>query len=301
MIPPVPKAYVCRRTARPPRLDGHVTGHEWDLATWTDEFVDIEGSAKPHPRFKTRAKLLWDDRALYIGAKLEEPHVWATLTQRDSVIFHDNDFEVFLDPDGDHANYLELEVNAFGTPWDLKLPYPYRAGGGETPYTITGLKVGVAIDGTINDPRDTDRGWSVTLAWPWEDLEAWCRGACPPHPGDVWRINFSRVQWKHKVQDGRYVKLPGPEDNWVWSPQGVVDMHRPWMWGRLQFSDGHRPLPDDPDWNDRMALVAAWEHKFGNHDYGVPEGIQEAGDGDHWKARRGAWQIDRWSRLTPTS
>jgi hypothetical protein len=27
-----------------------------------------------------------------------------------------------------------------------------------------------------------------------------------------------------------------PEDNWVWSPTGVVDMHRPEMWGLLQFT-----------------------------------------------------------------
>jgi hypothetical protein len=26
------------------------------------------------------------------------------------------------------------------------------------------------------------------------------------------------------------------EDNWVWSPQGIVDMHRPERWGYVQFS-----------------------------------------------------------------
>ena len=28
------------------------------------------------------------------------------------------------------------------------------------------------------------------------------------------------------------------EDNWVWSPQGRVDMHQPEHWGYLQFADG---------------------------------------------------------------
>ena len=65
---------------------------------WTTDFVDIQGGAKPTPRFRTRAKLLWDDDYLYIAAELEEPHVWATLTQHDSVIFQDPDFEVFIDP-----------------------------------------------------------------------------------------------------------------------------------------------------------------------------------------------------------
>jgi hypothetical protein len=43
-------------------------------------------------------KMLWDDDALYVGAWLEEPQVVATLTEKNSVIFHDNDFEVFINP-----------------------------------------------------------------------------------------------------------------------------------------------------------------------------------------------------------
>jgi len=239
--------------------------------------------------------MLWDDHALYIGAEMEEPHVCGALTKRDSVIFHDNDFEVFLDPDGDHANYLELEVNALGTPWDLRLAYPYRANGSELAYTIEGLKVGVHIRGSLNDPSDEDQGWSVVLVWPWEDLRAWCKGSCPPKVGEVWKINFSRVEWRYEVVEGRYVKKPGPEDNWVWSPQGVVDMHRPWMWGRLQFADGPTPLRDDPDWTDRMALVTAWEARGRE----VPEGVEIDGEGELWSARRGAWTIDFRSRLHP--
>jgi hypothetical protein len=42
---------------------------------------------------------------------LESPHVWATLTNHDTVIFQDPDFEVFIDPDGDTHNYYEFEIN----------------------------------------------------------------------------------------------------------------------------------------------------------------------------------------------
>ena len=51
-----------------------------------------------------------------------------TLTEHDSVIFQDNDFEVFIDPDGDNHNYYEIEINALNTEWDLRLPKPYRDG-----------------------------------------------------------------------------------------------------------------------------------------------------------------------------
>src|SRR5581483_2033492 len=86
---PHPKGYVCYRTPSPITIDGDLKDAAWDAAPWTDAFGDIEGDRQPKPRFRTRVKMLWDDDALYIAAELEEPHVWATLTEHDSVIFHD--------------------------------------------------------------------------------------------------------------------------------------------------------------------------------------------------------------------
>ena len=57
---------------------------------------------------------------------MTEPDLWATLKKRDSVIFYDNDFELFIDPDGDTHCYYELEINSHGTEWDLFLDKPYR-------------------------------------------------------------------------------------------------------------------------------------------------------------------------------
>src|SRR5262249_20224794 len=96
-----PKHYDCLHTRGAIRVDVRLNESDWNRAPWSDDFVDIEGSIRPAPRFRTRMKVLWDDQNLYIGAWLEEPDVWATLTQHDSVIFRDNDFEVFLNPSGD--------------------------------------------------------------------------------------------------------------------------------------------------------------------------------------------------------
>src|SRR4051794_35999407 len=157
---PHPKGYVCYRAATPVKIDGAPDEAAWAAAPWSDDFVDIEGDAKPRPRFRTRMKMLWDDEALYVAAELEEPHVRATLTQHDSVIFHDNDFEVFLDPDGDSHLYGELELNALNTTWDLLLPKPYKDGGRAVDaWEVAGLRTAVRVNGTLNDPSDTDRGW----------------------------------------------------------------------------------------------------------------------------------------------
>ena len=182
--------------------------------------------------------MLWDDEYFYVGAELNEPHLWATLTEHDSVIFQDHDFEVFIDPNGDNHEYYEFEINALGTGWDLLLPRPYKDGGSAVHnWEIPGLKSAVHLDGSLNDPTDTDRGWSVELAFPWRVLKELARRDTPPKDGDQWRVNFSRVEWSLRVVDGRYQKVPGTkENNWVWSPQGVVNMHRPETWGYVQFS-----------------------------------------------------------------
>jgi hypothetical protein len=229
-----PLRYECHR-AQGIVVDGKLDEAAWQKAPWTGLFVDIEGSAKPAPRFPTQVKMLWDDNYLYIGAELTEPDVWATLTQHDSVIFRDNDFEVFLNPSGDSRNYFEFEINALNTSWDLFLPKPYREDGhADNSWEIPGLKSAVFVNGTLNHPGDRDRGWTVEIAFPWSafvDRSGFGR----PKPGDQWRVNFSRVEWKTEVVGGEYKKLPGREDNWVWSPQGVIDMHRPEKWGFVRF------------------------------------------------------------------
>ena len=181
--------------------------------------------------------MLWDDRAFYIAAQMEEPHVWATLTERDSVIFHDNDFEVFLNPSRDTRNYYELEVNALNTVWDLLLRKPYREGGqADNAWFIKGLQTAVHIRGTLNDPGDSDEGWDVEIAMPWAAFDAHTSHPGPPKNREVWKVNFSRVEWDTQIINGQYRKIPNlPEHNWVWSPMGLIDMHLPDRWGDVRF------------------------------------------------------------------
>jgi hypothetical protein len=223
---PAPLSYDCSRTKTPIRIDGKLDDPAWQKAKWTADFVDIEGAAKPTPRFRTRAKMLCDDKYLYIAAELEEPNVTGTLTKHDSVIFKDNDFEVFIKPLPQTESYYEFEMNALNTGWDLFLPKPYSENGKpDNSWDIAGLKTAVAIQGTLNKPTDTDRGWTLEIAYPLTAFNS-RQQVPPPVPGTIWRINFSRVEWK-----------PGnpKEDNWVWSPQGVINMHVPDRWGYLHF------------------------------------------------------------------
>ena len=255
----LPKNYVCYRTNEPLSIDGKATERCWQKAQWTDDFADIEGGKKAIPRFRTRAKMLWDNDYLYVFAELSEPHIWANLKQHDTVIFYDNDFEVFIDPDGDTHKYYEYEMNALNTQWDLMLTKPYRDGGNPlTSWNFDNVRSAVKISGTLNNPSDADTCWSVEIAFPLKSF-ADSSVVLPLKPGAQWRINFSRVEWQTIVESGRYVKVlnlqtgkPMPEDNWVWSPQGVINMHCPETWGFVQFSGlvagkGKEPFRPNPE------------------------------------------------------
>lgn len=223
----LPAGYVCYRTADKLKIDGKLNEGSWQKAEPTTPFVDISGEGFAKPLYKTTAKMLWDDNYLYIGAVLQEKDIKARLTKRDTIIYYDNDFEVFLDPDGDGQNYFEIENNARGVIFDLMLDRPYRSGGNfMVQWDCPGLKLAVHCDGTLNKSKDEDKLWSVEMAIPREALTMNFSNLLKA--GNYWRINFSRVQW---------LKAGGPEENWVWQPTGKVDMHMPDRWGFLYFSD----------------------------------------------------------------
>lgn len=252
----VPEVYYCKRAKGKLTLDGNLDKEFWAEAAWTNDFVDIEGDIRPKPRFRTRAKMLWDDEAIYFGAELLGDEIWSYVTERDDVIFRDNDFEIFIDPDSDTQCYCEFEMNARNTVWDLLLTKAYRDKGNPmNGFDLKGLRTAVKIYGRLNDPSADNVKWSCEVVMPFETLLECCgQQAAIPAIGDFWRINFSRVQWTVDVVDGKFVKRLDPatgkplsEDNWVWSPTGVINMHYPELWGFVFFSDGREDyvIPED--------------------------------------------------------
>ena len=236
----VPKSYIAYKTSETITIDGAASETSWSKVEWTTPFIDIEGVKEP--TYKTQVKMMWDETYFYILAKMEEPHVWADITQRDAIIFNNNDFEVFIDPDGDTFNYYELEVNALNTVWDLFITKPYREKNVVlNDWTLTGLKSAVKVDGTLNNSTDKDKGWTLELAIPWEAYKkSYFEKNVPVN--SHWRVNFSRVNWDFQLENGKYQRKKDAkgnylhEYNWVWSPQGVINMHEPEKWGYVYFS-----------------------------------------------------------------
>ncbi len=279
IIPPqCPKYRAWHTETKPGALNGDLSKPFWQAGEWIEDFHDIQGDSLPRPAKRTRVKLLWDEEALYIGARLDDDTIWATVKNRDEVIYVDNDFEVFLAPQDSSHRYYELEMNAANAVWDLLMEKPQRDDVRRIiGWDIHGLESAVKIDGELNNPAADNRGWSIELKIPWFSLrECGSNEVYPtrfaPIPGEIWRLNFSRVEYHVDVKDGRYVKRKNPEtgedlpeENWVWAPTGVIDIHMPEMWGYLTFTQRGEayPLPLEED-DVKLALRRLYyrEHAY---------------------------------------
>lgn len=255
---PLLKKYVAIRAEGDIIIDGKAEDSSWITAPYTDEFIDIAGGSTPH--YSTKCKMLWDDDYFYIYAKLEEPHISANITKHDTVIFYDNDFEVFIDPSDDTYNYIEIEINANNVIWDLYLDRPYRSGGRPiNSFEALGIEHAVSIDGSLNDGTDIDSFWAIEMAIPLKVvMEVGPRRKKSLQAGDYWRVNYSRVQWRQEFDVNEYKRLRNKrgelldEFNWVWSEQMTINMHQPEFWGFVFFADENNhdfdsafSLPDD--------------------------------------------------------
>jgi hypothetical protein len=256
--------YTAFKVADAPIIDGRLDEPAWHRAPKSPRFRDLISGLQT--RYDTRAAVMWDDQLLYVGYWVEEPDVTATLRERDSPVYTDNDIELFVA--GSDA-YYELEVNAFGTiyealfVWNDAYPEGGHYGGdpglslgvpGSRPFDgvgfahprggrrgffgwdLPGLSTAVVVDGTLNDLSDADRGWTVELALPWTGLAPIAHGdgrSLPPRSGDTWRMGFSRFNTSRADQ---------PSDDsggWSWSPHGVWDSHIPELFVTVEFSTDH--------------------------------------------------------------
>jgi hypothetical protein len=240
----LPPTYACVRADGAIEIDGAINDVAWKGALWTEDFIDIVGSSgKEPPALRTRAKLLWDDQNLYVAAELTEPRIAATIRQRDEQLYREQAFEMFIDPDGDGKNYLELQINPLNTVCDLAMDKPYRdKGKANVAFNVTGQRSAVRVKGTLNDSSDVDESWTVELAIPWAALKGLARDTvAPPPAGERWRVNLARMRAADPAADG---EPKSPKSISVWAAQGAVNMHLPERWGFLELVASRPATPD---------------------------------------------------------
>ena len=260
---PCPEGEIARYTAyhvsEPPRIDGRLDEAVWQRAPRSPRFIDIlTGQPALH---STHAWVIWDNDNLYVAYRVEEPFVHAKFKTNNAPIYYDNDVEFFI---AGRDAYYEFEINAYNTTYEVFFIWAdaYERGGfarvpefaathlkpfngvdfkthprggrfGQFDWHFPGKRTAVFIDGTVNDDRDRDRGWTVELALPWKGMEWIAKGdgrSLPPKEGDVWRMDFSRFN--------QYKEAPPAWDSggWVWTRHGVWDSHIPECFAYIRFT-----------------------------------------------------------------
>jgi len=212
--------------------DGKLDEAGWKDAPSTGVFVRTMDGGKAE--VETKAKLLWDDKMLYVAFEMEDRDVWTTLLKHDDKLWTQEAVEMFIDADGDGKTYVELQANPKGVSFDSWLP-TYRKNENDWD---AGLKVGVTVDGTVDVRTDIDKGWIVEMAIP---LEA-ARGKektmknVPPVVGTEWRVNFFRME----------LPTGHAQTGSAWAPPMVGDFHALDRFGTLAFGDDKGVIPGEP-------------------------------------------------------
>ena len=232
--PPSPKRMIVRKLKAGTTLtiDGKLDEPAWKEASTTGPFVGtMDGSPAKQ---QSSARVLWDDKNLYVAFEFQDTDIWSTLEKHDDKLWTQEAAEMFIDADGDGKTYVELQVNPRNVTFDSWLP-TYRANDNawDAP-----LLTAVQVSGTLDNRDDTDTGWTVEMQIPLTVAKgrlAEMRGV-PPVVGTMWRANFFRMdQAKSKPQMGS-----------AWSPPLVGDFHALDRFGVLHFGDEQGLMPPPP-------------------------------------------------------
>jgi hypothetical protein len=227
-------------------LDGKASEAEWGGAPSTGPFVDV-GTGKPNTAFPVSgsAKLLWDDKNLYVYCEVKEANPYVGFTDPKSQpgaftaagqpkLWTKDTVEMMVEPDpiGDNHDYYELQINpqnkVFKSQFDT-LQQP--SGGPDGPFghedwdpkLKSAVQLQKAADGTVT-------GYSVEIAIPWAGYAKAAKH--PPKPGDVWRVNFYAVKenggvsWSPILGQGNFHKA-SRFGRVTWGAAGIAESGAP--------------------------------------------------------------------------
>ena len=229
-------------TDTPPAYQDAWDGENWKKAETLrlDHFHSRSSMHRP----KTCAKLLYDDRNLYLRFRVEDRYVKATHTQYQARVCEDSCVEFFLRPgifgNADssrrcspyYQGYFNFELNCIGTMLLYYIEDWQRTEDAFVKYTPVELEiaqtVGVfpSLTGKIETEIESPLEWTLGCTIPFALLEYYL-GPLDIRHGNPWRGNL------YKCADR------SSHPHWAsWSPIGeVLNFHVPDSFGSFEFGE----------------------------------------------------------------
>lgn len=156
-------------------IDGKLNEPEWLDAPEAVDFIQHEPYNGAPPSEKTCVKILYDNDAIYIGARMydsEPQKIFKELGQRDNNNLKSDVFSLFISPYNDGINYFEFIVSASGVQTDIK---------------ITGENETKSWDAVwMSEVSFDEKGWITEMKIPYSALRF------SQNNMQSWGINFGR-------------------------------------------------------------------------------------------------------------
>jgi hypothetical protein len=118
------REFRANRTERPPVIDGQLADEVWSHAQVLSDFTQIDPDEGQPATERTEVRVLYDDRALYVGVRLfdrDAPQIARRLTTRDGDASDADRITLFLDPMHDHLTGVMFRVSASNVQTDAVL------------------------------------------------------------------------------------------------------------------------------------------------------------------------------------
>lgn len=169
-----------------------------DLSDWKTPFLGpfvIHNSGQKATQ-NTMISLSWNDENLYIVYKSVDSKIVGSSQKKDSHIFSSDDLiEIFIDPDGDGQNYIEIGVNAFSSSYDMLLKCISPLCGGWNTLMAFDIK------GMEAQSKITQKGFNTEIKILFSSLKTIQNGNfTKPKVGTKWRGNTFRIDYGNTTE-----------------------------------------------------------------------------------------------------
>ncbi|HTM46774.1 MAG TPA: carbohydrate-binding family 9-like protein [Polyangiaceae bacterium] len=215
------------------KIDGKLDEEAWKTAPSTGPFVSVTtGDQDPSSAVQGSVRMLWNTKDLYLAYEVQDANIVGGFDKaaKDPHLWTKDTVELMVDPegDGDNKDYYEIQVGPQNLVFDSQFDdynQPKKEPDGPFGHQEWSAKLqsAVAIDGTIDNSDDKDKGYTVEIRIPWTSFSK--AKKLPPAIGSSWRMNFyamqdnSGVGWSPILGQGNFHKA-SRFGNVLWAEKG---------------------------------------------------------------------------------
>ncbi|MEO8886011.1 MAG: carbohydrate-binding family 9-like protein [Mucilaginibacter sp.] len=221
--------YKVAKTTEPMTIDGKMDEAAWKDAQEVSFDYFYRGDNKPMDKQKTKFRMMWDNANMYLFYTAQDTSLTFRETKPDGRPYLDDCAEFFVLPVPDSLNmHFGFEINIAKAAYDYIMFWQYvnKQNIFVKQYNAE-FKVAVTTDGTINNDKDKDKGWTMEIAIPFSSLGNFQR----PRAGAKWA--FQAVRQDRNLLDDRFRSTATLFPIY----DARLDVHQPNRFGLMEFED----------------------------------------------------------------